>query len=136
MTNASLRRARVAGLAIVLAAGSSQSSNNATLQAGMTRDQTVATMGQPDLKDNVPDPNHSGANVLRYTWLGAGKTAVFTSDNHVASIENIGSTPSTITETAQAEQPPPSNFDPIETPLNYAFYTFKAARIHLCAPIN
>ena len=124
-------------LALAIAACSSQSSSGAALQAGMTPDQAVATMGQPDLKDNVPDPNHSGASVLRYTWTGAGKSAVFTSDNHVASIEDIGATPSTIAETAQAQQAAqPRNFDPIETPLDYVFYPIRVAFIYIGAGIN
>jgi hypothetical protein len=39
----------------------------------MTADETVQAMGPPDLKDSVPDPDHSGATVLRYVWLDSGR---------------------------------------------------------------
>ncbi|HXN13688.1 MAG TPA: hypothetical protein VN865_11310, partial [Candidatus Acidoferrales bacterium] len=60
-----------------------------TLTPGMTPAQTVQSMGQPDLKDDVADPNHNGATVLRYVWLEPGKAAIFGADQRVASIQNV-----------------------------------------------
>jgi hypothetical protein len=106
------------------------------LQTGMSTDQAVEAMGQPDLKDNVPDPNHTGASVLRYTWLNAGEAAVFGSDMRVASIVNVGPSPSTLSEAAQQQQQMQPAFDPIETPFDYAFYPFRAAFMYLGAGLN
>ncbi len=105
------------------------------LQTGMSADQAVEAMGQPDLKDNVPDPNHTGSTVLRYTWLNAGQAAVFGPDMHVANIVNVGPSPSTLTEAAQQEQMQPA-FDPIQTPFDYAFYPIRAAFVYIGAGLN
>lgn len=101
----------------------------------MTADQAVEAMGQPDLKDNVPDPNHTGAAMLRYTWLSPGEAAVFGPDMRVASIVNVGSSPSTLEEAGQQERTKPA-FDPIQTPFDYAFYPFKAAMVYIGAGLN
>jgi hypothetical protein len=125
-------------LAAVLAlaiASCSTTESSATLTAGMTPGQAVAAMGQPDLKDSVPDPNHSGASVLRYVWLDSGKVAVFGSDNKVASIQQIEPAEKAKAE-VEAESRPPEEFDPITTPLNYAFFPIKAAFMYLGAGLN
>ncbi len=105
------------------------------MKVGMSTDQAVEAMGQPDLKDNIADPNHTGPALLRYTWLSAGEAAVFSPDMRVATIVNVGSSAPTLSETAQQEQMRPS-FDPIQTPLDYAFYPFKAAMIYIGAGLN
>jgi hypothetical protein len=92
-------------------------------------------MGQPDLKDTVPDPNHPGSTLARYTWLSAGEAAVFNPDMRVADITNVGPSPSTLTETVEQERPAPA-FDPVQTPFDYAFYPFKAAMVYLGAGLN
>ncbi|HVN27424.1 MAG TPA: hypothetical protein VMT64_03010 [Candidatus Binataceae bacterium] len=124
----------LSALMLTMVGCSMMSSSGGSLQAGMSADQAVAAMGEPDLKDNVPDPNHSGASVLRYTWLSAGEAAVFDSHMKVASIENVGSSPSTLQET-QAERIKPA-FDPIETPLDYAFYPIRVAFTYIGAGLN
>jgi len=101
----------------------------------MSTDQAVEAMGQPDLKDNIADPNHTGPALLRYTWLSAGEAAVFSPDMRVATIVNVGSSAPTLSETAQQEQMRPS-FDPIQTPFDYLFYPFKAAFVYLGAGLN
>ena len=128
-----LRRGCLTALAFAVLACAAQGSGG-TLQTGMTPDQTVSAMGQPDLKDEVPDANHSGANDLRYTWLSEGKAAVFSPDHHVASIQDIGSNPSTVAEAEQQQRKP--EFDPIQTPLDYAFYPFRAAMVYIGAGLN
>jgi hypothetical protein len=109
------------------------------LSAGMTPDQTVQAMGEPDLKDAIPDPNHSGASVTRYVWLQPGKAAIFGTDNRVASVQAVETdTQQHVEQQAHAEaavaQPEP--FDPIETPLNYLFYPAKAATIYFGAGLT
>ena len=118
-------------------ASCSTTSSNANLAAGMTPDQTVQAMGQPDLKDSVPDPNHSGATVLRYVWLDPGKVGVFGSDNRLASVQQIepaekAQTEAELRQGKQEARP----FDPVETPLNYTFFPIKAAFIYLGAGLN
>ena len=132
--NIVLRRSCLIALAFTVVACSAQSSGSSALQTGMTPDQTVSAMGQPDLKDEVPDANHSGATDLRYTWLSAGKAAVFSADHHVASIQDIGSSPSTVAEAEQQQRKP--EFDPIQTPFDYAFYPFRVAMIYIGAGLN
>jgi hypothetical protein len=120
-------------LALFAVACSTTKSGN--LSPGMTTDQTVQAMGQPDLKDNIADPNHSGASVLRYVWLDSGKAAVFGSDDRVASVQNVETnTKQHVEEQARAQTP--QYFDPLNTPLNYVFYPFKAAAIYLGAGVN
>src|SRR5271166_6760864 len=80
-------RAAVAMFALFVVACSATKS--ATLSTGMTPGQAVQAMGEPDLKDNVADPNHSGASVLRYVWLEPGKAAIFGSDDRLASIQDV-----------------------------------------------
>ena len=128
--------ARASALLLVLAIAScSTASNHASLTTGMTADQTVQAMGPPDLKDSVPDPNHSGATVLRYVWLDSGKVAVFGANDRVASIQQIEAPEKTQAE-VQARNEPPSTFDPIATPLNYTFFPIKAAFIYIGAGLN
>lgn len=109
------------------------------LSAGMTPDQTVQAMGQPDLQDNIAAPNHSGASVLRYVWLQPGKAAIFGTDNRLASVQNVETdTQQHVEQQAHAEaaQAQPEPFDPIETPLNYIFYPAKAATIYFGAGLT
>ena len=51
------------GALVLTMVGCSMMQKSGSLQAGMSSDQAVEAMGQPDLKDDVPDPNHSGATV-------------------------------------------------------------------------
>jgi hypothetical protein len=110
------------------------SSGSATIEKGMTPEQTVTALGRPDLTDSVPDPAHSGGSVLRYTWVGAGKSATFSSENRVAKIDEMqpNSTPS---QQAAPGQPSPP-FDPISTPVSYAMYPIRAMFIFLGAGLN
>ena len=125
------------GAMLLLIAGCSAQSGGGggTLKVGMTTDQAVEAMGQPDLKDNVPDPNHSGPAMLRYTWLNAGEAAMFGADMRVTNIINVGPAPSTLAEQREQEQMKPP-FDPIQTPFDYAFYPFRAAFIYIGAGLN
>ena len=128
--------ARTALGALALFAVACSMTKSATLSAGMTPDQTVQAMGQPDLKDNIADPNHSGASVLRYVWLDSGKAAIFGSDMRVASIQDVETnTKQHIEEQARAQTPAPP-FDPINTPLNYMFFPVKAGLTYLGAGVN
>jgi hypothetical protein len=130
----------LAGLAaamLTLMAASCATTTSGGLTTGMTPDQTVATMGQPDLKDNVPDPNHSGASVLRYVWLDSGKAAVFGSDGHLANVQTVETDSKQKLEDEQiAARRAPETFDPINTPLNYMFFPIKAGFIYLGAGAN
>ena len=127
------------GLLALLVVGCS-TVKSGTLNPGMTPDQTVQSMGEPDLKDNVADPNHSGASVLRYVWLEPGKAAVFGSDNHLASVQDVETnTKQKVEEQAHAEavaSGPPQKFDPIQTPLDYIFYPVKAGAVYFGAGVN
>ncbi|HLX36810.1 MAG TPA: hypothetical protein VKR29_03380 [Candidatus Binataceae bacterium] len=125
----------VAMLLLLTAGCSSQSGGGGgSLKVGMTTDETTQAMGQPDLKDTVPDPNHNGGAVLRYTWLNAGEAAVFGTDMRVATIVNVGQSPSTVAEVQQEQMKPP--FDPIQTPLDYVFYPVRAAFVVIGAGLN
>jgi len=132
------RRWWLGALALLIVGCAAQTGGSgATLTPGMTADQAVAAMGQPDLKDNVPAPNNNGPAMLRYTWLNAGEAAVFGPDMKVVNIVNVGPTPATLTEAAaqqQEEMKPP--FDPIQTPFDYLFYPFKAAFVYFGAGLN
>lgn len=132
--------AAVGALALLLTGCSSVSSG--TLSPGMTSAQAVQSMGEPDLKDSIADPNHTGAAVQRYVWLQPGKAAVFGTDAHVASVQTIETDTQQKVEqeqhveaAAQVNQAPPP-FDPIETPLNYLFYPAKAATIYFGAGLS
>jgi hypothetical protein len=111
-----------------------------SLTPGMTPAQTVQSMGEPDLKDDVADPNHNGATVLRYVWLEPGKAAIFGSDNHLASVQDVETnTKLRVEQQAHAEAVaagPPQRFDPIQTPLDYIFYPVKAGAIYFGAGLN
>ncbi|MGC1675950.1 MAG: hypothetical protein WA740_00345 [Candidatus Binataceae bacterium] len=111
------------------------SSSNSALAAGMTADQATDAMGQPDLKDSVADPTHAGATVLRYVWLDSGQVAIFGANNRVATIQHIEPAEATKQKLETANQPPTS-FDPINTPLNYAFYPIRAGLMYLGAGLN
>jgi hypothetical protein len=125
----------IGAMVLLLAGCSAQSGGGGgTLKVGMTTDQTIEAMGQPDLKDNVPALNNNGPAMLRYTWLNAGEAAVFGPDMRVATIVNVGPATSTVAE-AQQEQTR-SSFDPIETPLDYVFYPFRAAFVFIGAGLN
>src|SRR5260370_7372645 len=103
-------------LALFAVACSTTKSGN--LSPGMTSDQTVQAMGQPDLKDNIADPNHNGASVLRYVWLDSGKAAVFGSDDRVASVQNVETNTKHHLDHHHRAQSPHSS-DPLNTPLHY-----------------
>jgi hypothetical protein len=113
--------------AVVLASCASSSAN---LQTGMTPDQAISAMGNPDLKDSVPDPDHSGGTLLRYTWVDPGKAATFGPDNRLAKVEQVEGA----SEASRQQQE--HGFDPIATPINYFFYPVRAAFIYLGAGVN
>jgi hypothetical protein len=124
-------------LALLIVGCAAQTGGGGALKVGMSTDQTVAAMGQPDLKDNIPDPNHTGPAMLRYTWLDAGEAAVFGPDMRVTNVVNVGPSPATLTEAAQQqEQQMRPSFDPIQTPFDYVFYPFKAAAVYIGAGLN
>jgi len=128
-------RAALGLLALLAVACSALKSG--TLSTGMTPDQAVQAMGEPDLKDSIPDPSHSGASVLRYVWLEPGKAAIFGPNDRLASIQEIETnTQQHVEQQAHAEAPGPQSFDPIETPLNYLFFPVKAATIYFGAGVN
>ncbi|HLI80957.1 MAG TPA: hypothetical protein VKV03_13305 [Candidatus Binataceae bacterium] len=123
------------GAMLLLIAGcAAQSASGGNVKVGMTTDEAVETMGQPDLKDNVADPNHTGPAMLRYTWLNAGEAALFGPDMRVTNIINVGPAPSSVAEAQQEQMKPP--FDPIQTPFDYAFYPIRAAFIYIGAGLN
>ena len=124
----------ISAMLLLLAGCSAQSAGGGTLKVGMSTDQAVEAMGQPDLKDNVADPNHTGPAMLRYTWLNAGEAALFGADMRVANIVNVGPAPSSVAEAQQEQMKPP--FDPIQTPFDYAFYPFRAAFVVIGAGLN
>jgi hypothetical protein len=101
----------------------------------MTPDQAVQAMGPPDLKDSIPDPNHSGATVLRYAWVDSGRVAVFGPNDRVASVQQMETT-QRVQEEAAVRAEPPRQFDPIATPLDYTFFPIKAAFIYIGAGLN
>src|ERR1035437_10332258 len=104
------------GLLALFAAGCF-AMKSGSLSTGMTPDQAVDAVGQPDLKDNIADPNHSDASVLRYVWLEAGKAAIFGPDDRLASIQDVETnTKQRIEQQAHAEAAPPQQSVPIETP--------------------
>jgi hypothetical protein len=111
-----------------------------SLNPGMTPGQTVQSMGEPDLKDDIADPNHNGATVLRYVWLEPGKAAIFGSDNRLASVQDVETnTKVKVEEQAHAEavaSGPPQRFDPIQTPLDYIFFPVKAGAVYFGAGLN
>jgi hypothetical protein len=103
----------------------------------MTPAQTVQVMGQPDLKDNIADPNHSGASVLRYVWLDSGKAAIFGADDKLANVQTVETDSKQKIEDEQiAARRTPEAFDPLNTPLNYMFFPIKAGMIYLGAGAN
>ena len=124
----------IGAMLLLLAGCSAQSVGGGTLKVGMSTDQAIEAMGQPDLKDNVADPNHTGPAMLRYTWLNAGEAALFGADMRVANIVNVGPAPSSVAEAQQEQMKPP--FDPIQTPFDYAFYPFRAAFVVIGAGLN
>jgi hypothetical protein len=128
--------ARTAVSALALFAVACSMTKSATLSTGMTPDQSVQAMGQPDLKDNIADPNHTGASVLRYVWLDSGKAAIFGSDNRVASIQTVETNTKQHVEEEARAQAPAQAFDPINTPLNYMFFPVKAGLNYLGAGMN
>lgn len=121
---------------LALSAVACSTTKTATLAPGMTPDQTVQAMGQPDLKDNIADPNHSGASVLRFVWLDSGKAAIFGSDERVASIQDVETNTKQHVEQQARAQAAPQEFDPINTPLNYLFFPVKAGLTYLGAGAN
>ncbi|MGB6088465.1 MAG: hypothetical protein WBG26_03135, partial [Candidatus Binataceae bacterium] len=71
----------------------------------------------------------------RYVWLDSGQVAIFGTNNRVASIQHIEPAEAT-KEKIEASNQPPASFDPINTPLNYAFYPIRAGLIYLGAGLN
>ncbi|MGH7948798.1 MAG: hypothetical protein ACREQF_06215 [Candidatus Binataceae bacterium] len=125
----------VAGGMLALFGGSCSSSSDAALQTGMTADQAVASLGQPDLRDSLSNP----AGATRLVWLKSGKAAIVGSDNRIASIQDVASAAGAPAgSSADLERPPPvpRAFDPINTPLNYATYPFKVAVIYFATGLN
>jgi hypothetical protein len=121
-------------LSLFAVACSTATSGNLT--RGMTPDQAVQAMGQPDLKDTVSDPNRSGGSVLRYVWLEPGKAAVFGSDDRLANIQDVESATKKQAQEEVARSTQPTYFDPINTPLNYMFFPVKAGFTYLGAGLN
>ncbi|HEY6421241.1 MAG TPA: hypothetical protein VIX59_19765 [Candidatus Binataceae bacterium] len=123
------------------------------LAPGMTEQQAIAKMGQPDLTDTVAQSNH-GFTLLRYVWLDSGKAALFGPDQHLVRIEQLqtasnpaadasvkAATPTSpaATDTVEMEAAPsgpPQEFDPINTPLNYAFFPLKALLMYIGAGLE
>ncbi len=130
----------IAGLGLTLfglLAASCATTASGNLTTGMTPDQTVQAMGQPDLKDNIADPNHSGASVLRYVWLEPGKAAIFGADDRLASVQAVETDSKEKVEAQMAaKNEQPTYFDPLNTPLNYMFFPIKAGFIYLGAGAN
>jgi hypothetical protein len=133
------------GLGVLLLAAFSCAATSGQLETGMTPDQAVHALGQPDLKDRIADPHGSGDSVLRYAWLSQGKVATFGPNDRLADISELpkgsAATPGpeiaasgTAAETAPA--PAPVAFDPIQTPLNYLFYPLKFGLVWLGAGVN
>jgi hypothetical protein len=130
-----LTRVAVAALALVAAACSMTRSG--TLNPGMSPDQTIQSMGQPDLKDNIADPRHTGVSVLRFVWLDSGKAAIFGPDDKLINVQTVETnTKQKVEQQAKAADHPPESFDPIETPLNYLFFPVKAGLTYLGAGAN
>lgn len=123
------------GLGTVAVALLSCAASSENLKAGMTPDQAVQAMGQPDLKDTVLDPSGSGAKVLRYAWVDRGKAATFGPDGHLAEIKGLPSATAAISATSTGPQFQPA-FDPVQTPLNYLFYPLRFAFTWIGAGVN
>lgn len=132
-----IRRWWLGALALMIVGCAAQGGGGGgSLKTGMTADQAVEAMGQPDLKDNVPDPNHGGSSMTRYTWLNAGEAAVFGPDMRVTSVINVGSSAPTLTEAVEQQQQVKPAFDPIQTPFDYVFYPFRAAAVVIFSGLN
>ena len=125
-------------LLFLMAACSAQNGGTSgALKVGMTTDQAIEAMGKPDLTDTIPDPDHAGAPMLRYTWLNAGEAAVFGQNMRVANVVNVGSSPETLTETARQPQNGfQPEFDPLQTPFDYASYPLRAAAVAIFTGLN
>ena len=54
----------------------------------------------------------------------------------VASIVNVGPSPSTLAETHSSRNKPNPPFDPIQTPFDYAFYPIRAAFVYIGAGLS
>ena len=122
-------------LALMVVGCAAQGTGGGTLTVGMTTDQAIEAMGQPDLKDNVPAPDHKGPDLLRYTWLSSGEAAVFGPNMRVANILNVGPSPTTLSAASQPIHPDPP-FDPIQTPFDYISYPLRAAVVYIFAGLN
>ncbi|HEV2170880.1 MAG TPA: hypothetical protein VGR40_08025 [Candidatus Binatus sp.] len=92
-------------------------------------------MGQPDLKDTIADPSHPGTTVPRYVWLETGRVAIFGNDGRVSSIQSIEPAAKQQAR-AEAAATPERPFDPVQTPLDYAFFPLKAAIIYAGAGLQ
>jgi hypothetical protein len=125
----------LATMMAVTAISCSTAASSASLHTGMTSDQAIQAMGPPDLTDSVADPSRAGSTAMRYVWLEEGKVALFGANNRLETLQNIEPAAKTQAE-AQAMNQPPTEFDPIGTPLNYTFFPLKAALIYLGAGLN
>jgi hypothetical protein len=97
------------------------------LQPGMTPDQAIREMGDPEAKESIPDPNLRGGDLLRYSWTSKGKAATFGRDNRLVKVESV-------TPDANAQSGP--DFDPISTPLSYIFYPLRVGIGWLASGVN
>jgi hypothetical protein len=153
-------RVRIAAVGLAAAAmfafaACSMRGSSGDLKAGMTPDQAVAALGQPDLKDHVVDPHHKGVELMRFVWLDTGKVALFGPNNQLATVNSLApATPqnsngsnsgasdgaaTAVVETprqVQREVRPQQAFDPIETPFAYLFYPVKAAFYYIGAGLG
>jgi hypothetical protein len=147
----------LAAAAMLTFAACSMRGSSGDLKPGMTPDQAVAALGQPDLKDRVVDPHHKGVELMRFVWLDTGKVAMFGPNNQLAKVDSIapatsqngagannGASNTDAAATTKVETPqevqrevrPQQAFDPIETPFSYLFYPIRAAFIYLGAGLN
>jgi hypothetical protein len=134
MSPAEFRCTSIIVFIVFLAASCTTSA--ATLESGMTAEQAIQAMGQPDLRDTVTDPQR-GTQAARYVWLRPGKAAILGPDNRIASIQDVTTAAAAPTEPrAQRPRPPSQPFDVVNTPLNYAAYPFKVAVIYFAAGLN
>lgn len=126
-------------LAAIAAGILSCAAGGGTLQLGMTPDQAVQAMGQPDLKDTVADPHARGASLLRYAWVARGKVATFGPDNRVTEVKDLAAAPSpsiAVASPPAAPQVAATPFDPVETPLNYLFYPLRFSLTWILAGVS
>jgi hypothetical protein len=126
-------------LAAIAASLLSCAASGGTLQLGMTPDQAVQAMGQPDLEDTVADPHAGNTPLMRYAWVTRGKVATFGPDNRVTEVKDLAAAPGpsiAAASTPAAPQVAATPFDPVETPLNYLFYPIRFSLAWIGAGLN